>query len=291
MHVIHLVAARPIRIASLALGLACALIDPAFAKPAADATPATVTVESCAWDRPGHNPFMGDVVAAVDRYRDIPDAVRARLKVRMTRREYDDLVSIRRDSISGRAEYGTTISDMHFGTHQVCRSVTRAAWRPDMQERGLVYCEGRHCILVPTVCRNVSRISRAAVSPEHAQAPDEPDDLLAVVPPAAVPAAGPLGAAPPTPLALDDAPSFAVPLQYPGQVGESAGAVSGGLAGPPDLAPAPAPMVLAPSLPPLGAASPAPPVTTPVPEPQTWAMLLAGIAGLAAWRRCHAVRN
>jgi hypothetical protein len=32
----------------------------------------------CSWDRPGVNPFMGDVVAAVDRYQDIPAAPRER---------------------------------------------------------------------------------------------------------------------------------------------------------------------------------------------------------------------
>jgi len=40
-----------------------------------------------------------------------------------------------------------------------------------MQERGLVYCDSGQCILVPTVCRNVSRITRAGVSPDHAEAP------------------------------------------------------------------------------------------------------------------------
>ncbi|MDQ2737043.1 MAG: MHFG family PEP-CTERM protein, partial [Pseudomonadota bacterium] len=144
-----------------------------------DVIPPTVTIDACSWDRPGNNPFMGDVVAAVDRYRDIPPEVRARLKARMAKREYDDIVSIRRDSISGRSQYGTTISEMHFGTHQVCRSVTRTAWRPDMQERGLVYCESEQCILVPTVCRNVSRITRAAVAHEHALGEAEPADLVA----------------------------------------------------------------------------------------------------------------
>lgn len=105
---------------------------------------------------------MGDVVAAVDRYQDIPSAVRAVLKKRMAARQYDEIVSIRRDSIEGRATYRSEIRDMHFGTGQTCGTVTRAKWTAESQERGLVYCESGHCILVPTVCRNVSRISRAA---------------------------------------------------------------------------------------------------------------------------------
>lgn len=103
---------------------------------------------------------MGDVVAAVDRYRDIPAPVRATLKARMAARQYDEIVSIRRDRIEGRARYDAAIRDMHFGTGQICGTVTRARWTDSAQERGLVYCESGHCLLVPTVCRNVSRITR-----------------------------------------------------------------------------------------------------------------------------------
>lgn len=116
----------------------------------------------CSWDHPGHNPFMGDVVAAVDRYKDIPRETRLRLQRRMAARAYDEIVTIGRDTITGRAQYGPAIRDMHFGQGQVCATVTRARWQPSQLERGLVYCEDGHCILVPTVCRNVSRIQRTA---------------------------------------------------------------------------------------------------------------------------------
>ena len=152
---------RRLPIASLLLcllGVLLAAVGPAAA--AASYVPRMERVAACSWDRPGHNPFMGDVVAAVDRYSDIPTAVRARLKQRMQARQYDDFVDIRRDSISGRAAYEPTIRDMHFGLDQVCRQVTRARWSAQMHERGVVYCEQEHCILVPTVCRNVSRIQR-----------------------------------------------------------------------------------------------------------------------------------
>ena len=149
---------------------------------AASSGPATLALEHCSWDHPGVNPFMGDVVAAVDRYRDIPPEVRERLKDRMAKREYDDLVEIRRDSMTGRGgyDYGKTITDMHFGTNQVCRSVTRTSWTPQMQERGLVYCESGHCILVPTVCRNVSRVTRRGVGPASAEGPPLLNDAPAV---------------------------------------------------------------------------------------------------------------
>jgi hypothetical protein len=117
-------------------------------------------VDKCNWDRPGVNPFMGDVVAAVDRYRDIPPLARARLKERMADRDFDEFVSIGRDAIKGQNNYDAAISDMHFGASTLCASVSRAGWSAAARQGGLVYCEGDHCILVPTVCRNVSRIRR-----------------------------------------------------------------------------------------------------------------------------------
>lgn len=130
------------------------------------------TLPQCSWDRPGANPFMGDVVAAVDHYADIPAAVREKLKARMKARSYDDIAVIERDAIKGKDDYAPEIRDMHFGPGAVCRTVTRTKWTPKTQERGLVYCEDGQCILVPTVCRNVSRVNRlqkpAAIAPAHA---------------------------------------------------------------------------------------------------------------------------
>ena len=126
------------------------------------------TLPTCSWDRPGVNPFMGDVVAAVDRYQDIPAATRDKLKARMKARSYDDIAVIERDGIHGKAAYAPEIRDMHFGPGAVCRTVTRTRWTAQMQERGLVYCEDGQCILVPTVCRNVSRIRRLEARPAAA---------------------------------------------------------------------------------------------------------------------------
>lgn len=141
------------------------LTGAAHAKTVPSAARADAVVEACSWDSPGRDPFMGDVVQAVDRYPDIPVAVRERLKARMAARKYDDMVTIGRDTIRGKGHYEPTIRDMHFGENKVCRTVTRARWSGAMQERGLVYCDSGHCILVPTVCRNVSRISLAADLP------------------------------------------------------------------------------------------------------------------------------
>ena len=130
----------------------------------------TAALPNCSWDRPGVNPFMGNVVAAVDRYADIPAAVRATLKKRMAARQYDEVASIKRGSIDGKYN-NTDLRDMHFGAGQVCQTVTRDKWSDKNEERGLVYCESGHCLIVPTVCRNVSRVTRGAIKAVEAEAP------------------------------------------------------------------------------------------------------------------------
>lgn len=179
-------------ISTLAALIALLLSTAGDAVAATARAPRMERVASCNWDRPGHNPFMGDVVAAIDRYIDIPTPVRMRLKQRMQTRQYDDLVDIRRDEIVGDYRYEPGIRDMHFGVDRVCREVTRANWSPQAHERGLVYCEDEHCILVPTVCRNVSRIERRPTLVAGAQVTAPAEEAMDFAPPEA----GPVGEAP-----------------------------------------------------------------------------------------------
>lgn len=242
------------------------------------------TLPQCSWDRPGVNPFMGDVVAAVDRYQDIPAATRAKLKARMQKRNYDEMVTITRESINGQAEYSPQINAMHFGQGSVCGTVTRARWTDQMQERGLVYCEDGECILVPTVCRNVSRIKRTkqaaapAAATNVASSTREGEDPQALLEMDPTGAGVPGGGAPAT--VAGSEPSFsqvaALPSGQPVATGPSlpGSFTGGGLTPPPGGG--------------LGGIPPLPPgVTTPVPEPETWALMLAGLAtvGWVARRR------
>ncbi|MFC0170166.1 MHFG family PEP-CTERM protein [Pseudoduganella danionis] len=114
----------------------------------------------CSWDRPGANPYTGSTSAAIERYTDIPEQVRKTLKRRMEEHQSDDQVIITRDAIVGKNQYEATIRDMHFGAASVCTSVTRSKWSERRQEPAAVYCVGEHCILVPRICGNVSRITR-----------------------------------------------------------------------------------------------------------------------------------
>lgn len=265
------------------------------------AAAANTSLPQCSWDRPGVNPFMGDVVAAVDRYQDIPAATRAKLKERMRARQYDDIAVIERDSIHGQASYGSDIRDMHFGQGSICRTVTRAKWTPTMQERGLVYCEDGQCILVPTVCRNVSRISRlnrpAAIAPAQAgtdpqlaatstddQMPLEFDPPAAGPLPATAPAAAPGSFAQQASLPAEATPSGSLVGSPAPQ--STTPLVSGGSGG----SAVPLPGLGIPPLPP-GRDVTTPDITPGVPEPSTWALLALGLWVIAGHARSRARRH
>jgi len=142
-------------------------------------TLAAAVQPTCSWDHPGRNPYTGSTAAAIDRYTDIPEAVRSTLKRRIDEAQPDDNVNITRDSIGGKGQYNPAIRDMHFGTSSVCGSVTRSKWAADRSEPGAVYCVDEHCILVPKICGNVSRISRSSAS--TASAGKQPAELVDAV--------------------------------------------------------------------------------------------------------------
>lgn len=257
--------------AALAAALGLAFAADALARVEASPPAQRSVIDACAWDRPGHNPFSGDVVAAVDHYADIPAAVRERLKARMETRQYDEIVSIRRDRIEGRATYAPALSEMHFGRGRVCRTVTRSGWSDAMEERGLVYCEAGHCVIVPTVCRNVSRVTRLG-PPREAPPPlavASGEAPLAFEPPQAGPTEAPAAAGTPfsAPVAAAEPPLAAAPLTFvdaafprgPGGLPQGGGGGSGWW-------------------------PPAPP-PPPIPEPQTALLMLGGLAGLVAFVR------
>ena len=262
--------------------------------------------DACTWDRPGANPFVGDVVAAVDRYQDIPAAARATLKARIAKRQYDELATIKRDSIAGAYRYDN-LRDMHFGKGTVCLSVTRDKWTDKTQERGLVYCEDGHCLIVPTVCRNVSRVTRVPMQKADADSmmgPPEGTAFAAAAPKGAVdPEGGELKfeapAAGASPSFLSSASGSSPVLPAGSDSGLSSGGDSGnpsssssfaGLGGLPGLL-APQPFSSIPGVPSSFGPDGMPGVpgvpgvgvlVTPVPEPSTYALLALGL-GFVGW--------
>lgn len=241
-------------------------------------------VPACSWDRPGANPYMGDVPSAVERYTDIPAATRAKLRAKMQRRQYDDVATITRDGIESATTTYSNLRDMHFGGNRLCSTVTTTKWTPSMQERGLVYCADGHCVIVPTVCRNVSRIDATPRPPAK--------------PPADSPAPG-AESTPVQPPTLAEATPAA-----PGSFNDLQGPITGPHEAPPGPEPAPSggpfvhyvlvplPPVMGgggspPVAPPIHTVEPPPtitPVTPPIPEPSVLALIAAGL-GLIIYRR------
>lgn len=128
-------------------------------------TAAAVIVAACSWNNPGANPYTGPVPQTVYSYADIPKPVQDKLYARMARQDYDDIVEITAGVVKG-AYFYEGLRQMHFGNNRRCEQVDRSKWDGRL-ERGLVYCEGTYCLLVPTVCRNVSRVDRVLAVPDH----------------------------------------------------------------------------------------------------------------------------
>jgi hypothetical protein len=281
------------------------------------ASSATV-LPQCSWDRPGANAFQGDVVAAVDRYTDIPVATRQALKKRIAARSYDELVDITRDAVTGTKGQYSALRDMHFGNGTVCRTVSRTQWKPDAKERGLVYCEQEHCIIIPTVCRNVSRITRTANRPSAGagssggspaqtpmavqEAPAAPAPVIAQAVPDPLrfesPSAGvsqalgggpsletfPLDAAAGRPT-FESLAGMPTPAFLPGLSSSGPGLLPAPVVlntGPVSFAPVPGvnPILVAGGI-----------AVAVVPEPSAWLLLLAGLAIVVGLRRARAQRQ
>jgi len=248
---------------------------------------AAATVQpSCSWDRPGANPYTGKTDAAIDRYTDIPERTRVKLKHRLNYGNPDEMVSITRDAITGKYAYDPEIRDMHFGAASVCHSVTRSKWAADRNEPGAVYCVDKHCILVPKICGNVSRIVRprpavALVPPAPEATPPNwnehvGDTDLGLIDAPIVEDVPNLRTAGFLPAPLAQAPVEERVVEQPfvnRPVPDNQPIFPGGSVRP--IIPPPPPVV--------------PPVTA-VPEPETYAMMLAGLGllGFAARRKRRA---
>lgn len=145
-------------------------------------------LDVCSWNSPGHNAFMGDRPSAVSSYA-IPESVKASLKTKMLGLQYDDVVEITKHGIEGKDAY-INMRNMHFGKGQICKTVDMSGWKSTDKEVGLVYCVEDTCVIVPTVCGNVSQIDKLPKRQALKQFPVTTDasesfELKATIPPVA----------------------------------------------------------------------------------------------------------
>lgn len=217
---------------------------------------------ACDWHHPGADPYSGSKSAAVAYYSDIPAATRQRLVARMERNQFDQVVDIRRDSISGGFE--PVIERMHFADGRVCATVDRSGWTAYEVQRAFVYCEDGHCLLEPFICHNVSYVRRMAEQPVAAIPP-----AFTFEPPAAGEAEATAPAAPHTAISTESFEAAVIPpagyaAAWPVYGGGPH--FGGGFPGRPGFTPNP------------GAVSP-------VPEPSTYALMLLGLAAITLRKR------
>lgn len=226
-----------------------------------------VVAAACSWNNPGANPWQGTTAQAVDSYKEIPLVTRNKLKARMEKRAYDDVVDITAFALtSNKHTYAPEIESMHFGANKLCLSVDRSKWNENMKETGLVYCEDDHCLIVPTVCRNVSKIRRYVTSSTPP---------VAIVPPSGGSYTPPEYLAPPPPVSVFP---VAPPKPYETVVYEA----------PPQITYNQPPQQ--PFFPPHWNEHYSPPIAwippssviAPVPEPETYAMFATGL-GVIGW--------
>lgn len=215
---------------------------------------AVVALAVCSWASPGADRYTGTVAAAIESYADIPAEHRAELRRKAAAHEFDDHVTIGRDSMLGGYSYASALRDMHFGSSgRRCAQVDRSMWRDASTERGLVYCSASHCIIIPSVCGNVARVTRLTpnAKTEHSPLVAESFESLAAVPaPLASPLEGP----------TEPQVTFAQPT-----LGGSSPVLFGGSYG--------------------VAVAQGPVPVTPVPEPETYLLMLCGLAAVVAWKR------
>lgn len=251
---------------------------------------ATSVASGCSWAHPGANPYRGDPPAALADF-SMSDDTRRQLRVLMAARRYTDVVTITRDGIAGEHSYGD-LRQMHSGHGQLCHgNVDRSAWSPTHEERGLVYCVGETCVVVPTVCNNVSLLTRRPDEAPLQSGADEPIDISPSAGPPAPsadvvaqgPDSGPLGFLP-----TDAAPAVPASTETPGGGGGGGPTTPGGGGGGGGGPTLPGGGVPCCGTGPIGPGGPGTPPdvtpTSPVPEAPTWSLLLAGLSLLAAWR-------
>jgi hypothetical protein len=244
---------------------------------------ASTVASGCSWAHPGANPYRGAPAAVLSDFA-MSDHTRRQLRALMTTLRYTDVVTITRDRIAGQHAYGD-LRQMHSGHGEVCHgSVDRSAWSDTHEERGLVYCVGETCVVVPTVCNNVSLVTRKPEEDPLQSGADEPIDIS--------PAAGP--AAPSSDVVAQGPDSGPLDFTPAAGVPDSPDVPSGG--GGPEGSTFPNPPfgsdgggIFCCNATPVVPGSPGtPPVVTPaspVPEAPEWSLLSVGLLLVAALGR------
>jgi subtilisin family serine protease len=120
---------------------------------------ASITAGTCAWDPSTQAAYEGDVAAFVERFQDLPLAVRERLRQRVDTHRFDERVEIRRDAVLGAQRYAPELMGVQ-ADRAACTLPARGHWPESMVEPALSYCEAGYCLLVTVNGRHVLLTTR-----------------------------------------------------------------------------------------------------------------------------------
>lgn len=123
-------------------------------------------VDKVDWSEPGYNKYTGPLNKAINSYQDIPGDVREKLIAAAEKREFSEIVVIDKTGIRGQKWEYINLRQMFFGSGIRAEKVERLYWEPGREERGFVYTVGGYSILVPFICRNVSRVDHQPLTSE-----------------------------------------------------------------------------------------------------------------------------
>ncbi len=124
---------------------------------------ASLAAGSCDLDTTSLPVYTGNVADSVFRFADIPHEAKLRLRERIDKHRFDEVVEIRRDAIDGDSSYVPELTGLQYGkTH--CNTVSRKTWSLDTKEAALSYCEGERCVLVTVNGRHLLRADRVSTA-------------------------------------------------------------------------------------------------------------------------------
>jgi hypothetical protein len=115
----------------------------------------------CDWSKPGAAPYRGQSVETALAAYDMPEHARAEIAGKVKTMLEDGIALITRDKITSPQGSVWGLRDMHWSGGMCTGPVSRQGWAADRVEAALIYCSGPHCIAIPVVCGNVSRIEFA----------------------------------------------------------------------------------------------------------------------------------
>lgn len=214
----------------------------------------------CDWNTPGHDPYTGTTAGALSHY-DMPDTTRRRLADRIDHNDFDTVVSVTREGVTGYAG----MRNMHFGKDRMCHKIDTSKWSKDAVQLGFVFIENGHHIVKWFICHNLTELVPLPPAPTglHIIGEAEVPELPLSYPQLSLPLMA---------VAVEDGP-MPIPVTFGGAV------VFIPSPGPFDVVPRFIPNTVSP-VPHPAPVFPVEPPVSPIPEPATWAMLGAGVLAL-----------